>query len=123
VARGNWFLKHQYALSAETLAELSQDRLKTSVPRPAQLRNFLQQDQMYWHGWYARNNGAIEFLGDHTAGESGWGTAILSCLLLILMCGIVLAMLKQAMPALPGQAVEPWDFPKQEVRKTGGLES
>ena len=44
----------------------------------------LAEDEGYWHGWYARNNGTIGFLGDHTAGESGWGATVLSSLLLML---------------------------------------
>jgi len=98
VAWDNWFLKHQYALSAEKLAELSQHHhLDAGVGR-VQMQRWLHEDNVYWHGWYARNNGAIGFLGDHTAGESGWRTTALSSLLVVLMLGIVSLMLKWLRP-------------------------
>jgi hypothetical protein len=95
VAWDNWFLKHQYALSQEELAELTVRPPADAAVGRIQLQISLAEDEGYWHGWYARNNGAIEFLGDHT-GEYGWGTTVLSSLLLMLLFGLVRMTLKQA---------------------------
>ena len=104
VAWDNWFLKHQYALNAEKLAELSRyGPLDATVGR-AQMQKWLHEDEVYWHGWYARNNGTIGFLGDHTAGKSGWGTTVLACLLILLMLGLVRLMLKYVATAAMGSA-------------------
>jgi hypothetical protein len=95
VAWANWFLKHQYALNTERLADLSRYRpLDSGVGRTQMLKS-LQEDQVYWYGWYARNGGTVEFLGDHTAGKSGVGTTVLFCLLYMLMLALVREMRKQ----------------------------
>jgi hypothetical protein len=83
-AWGNWILKHQYA----QLAELSRIPNTDGAFSQAQMQKSLEDDELYWHGWYARHNGAIEFLGDHAAGESGMGTKVLACLLVVLALGL-----------------------------------
>ena len=94
VAWDNWLLKHKYALNAEKLDELAREHPANAAVGLAQTQGVLQEDEVYWHGWYARNNGAVEFLGDHTAGKSGWGTTVLAVLLVVLMFGLVRAMLQ-----------------------------
>ena len=85
LAWNNWILKHQYA----QLMELSQSPNPDAVMGRARREEWLQEDEVYWHGWFARNNGSVEFLGDHAAGESGIGTTILSCLLVVLALVLV----------------------------------
>jgi len=94
VAWDNWFLKHQYALNTEKLDEVSRSRPANATIVRAQTQRVLQKDEVYWRGWYARNNGAVEFLGDHTAGKSGRGIMVPAGLLVLLMFGLVRAMLQ-----------------------------
>ena len=97
----NWFRKHQYALTTEWLLELSRyrpgdaDFQERSAGLRAELQKWLHEDEEYWHGWYARNDGSIKFLGDDVAGESGWGTTLSACLLIALMFALMRTMLKQ----------------------------
>ena len=86
----NWILKHQYA---QLVALSESHRLDATVGR-VQTQKSLGDDEIYWHRWYARNNGAIGFLGDHTAGESGTGTTVLACLLVALTFGLAGVLLK-----------------------------
>ena len=83
-AWGNWILKHQYA----QLAELSRLPNADGAFSQAEMQKSLEDDELYWHGWYSRHNGAIEFLGDHAAGDSGMGTKVLPCLLVVLALGL-----------------------------------
>jgi len=91
----NWFGKHQYALTNEWLRQLDQYRpddaefQERSADLRAGLQDRLHEDQEYWHGWYARNDGSIRFLGDDVAGESGRGTTLSACLLIVLMLALM----------------------------------
>ncbi len=102
VAWDNWFLKHQYALNAEKLDELSRHPPANVAIGRAQIQKALQEDDVYWHGWYARNNGFVEFLGDHTAGKSAWATLLLAGPRVLLMFGLVRAMLLHGTTASSG---------------------
>jgi hypothetical protein len=98
----NWFLKHQYALNREKLDELSRYRPANAAVvliGRAQMQKVLQEDEVYWHGWYARHGGVVEFLGDHTAGESAWRTTVPAGLLLLLLLGLLRALLQQGTQA------------------------
>jgi hypothetical protein len=97
----NWFRKHQYALSIEWLRELTAYRpgdaafRQQSAALQTQLEGWVNEDQKYWFGWYARHNGTMTFLGDHVAGESGSGTTPSMGLLILLMVGLMAKTLKQ----------------------------
>jgi hypothetical protein len=94
-AWNNWILKHQYA----QLVEVSQSPYVDAAFGQAQMQKSLRDDEVYWHGWYARNHGTIGFLGDHIAGESGTGTTILACLLVVLAFGLAGMLRQMPMPA------------------------
>jgi hypothetical protein len=109
----NWILKHQYA----QLVKLYQSPHPDAVLGRARREEWLREDELYWHGWYARHNGAIEFLGDHDAGESGMGTKILTFLLVVLAFGLMgsLGQISAAMASRKG-----WRFaPFRGVAGTG----
>jgi 4-amino-4-deoxy-L-arabinose transferase-like glycosyltransferase len=95
----NWYHKHQYALTEDWLLELSRYRpgddrfLQHSAAQRGELERSLNEDQVYWHGWYAGHNGTITLLGDDVAGESGLGTRIATFLLVALAFVVVIAML------------------------------
>jgi hypothetical protein len=93
VAWDNWFLKHEYALNTEKLDEISRYRPKNAATGRVQMQKALRDDEVYWHGWYARNDGTVEFLGDHTAGAFAWATTVLASMLALLMIGLVRATL------------------------------
>ena len=84
VAWANWFLKHKYALSVEKFDELSKLRPVDAAVGRRQMQASVDEDNLYWRGWYARNDGSIGFLGDHTAAESGWATTVLTSMLVII---------------------------------------
>jgi 4-amino-4-deoxy-L-arabinose transferase-like glycosyltransferase len=90
-AWNNWFLKHQYALNRDALAELDRRPPRNAAFGRAQIERSLAEDDSYWHGWYARNNGSVEFLGDHSA----WGLGLPGGLLLLLLLGLLYALIKQ----------------------------
>ena len=84
LVRNNWDLKHKYA----QLKEFSPSRGSAANTGQAQIQELFQDDEKYWQGWFFRNNGVLSFLGDHFAGESGTGTAILACVLMALAVGV-----------------------------------
>lgn len=67
----NWHLKHQHALSREGLDQLAGLPPETAAVGKAQMQKSLQEDEIAWHGWYARNGGSVKFLGDHFSADSG----------------------------------------------------
>jgi hypothetical protein len=80
----------------------------------------LLEDEVYWHGWYARNDGVVEFLGDHTAGKSLRGTTVLAGLLILLMFGLVRAMLQYGVATSAAGPQAPGIFrPAVNIRQFG----
>jgi hypothetical protein len=80
----NWLLKHQYS----QIEDVARSPFADSIFGPAKMQESLRGDEVFWHGWYARHNGSIEFLGDHTAGKSGIGATILAGILAVLAFGL-----------------------------------
>lgn len=103
----NWLLKHKYALNAAKLDDLSRSHPANATILRTQIQKVLQEDEVYWHGWYARNGGSVEFLGDHTAGKSDWGTTFLTGLLVLLMLALVRAMLRYKPTAYAASGASP----------------
>jgi len=79
---GNWFRKHQYALSEQWLKGLAAAHPDGKGLTPAQetarseLAAIVRQDANMFGGWYKRNGGELTFLGDHF-GDSDWTSVIL----------------------------------------------
>jgi hypothetical protein len=67
-AWNNWFRKHQFAASNEWLRQLEPYAGAEVEALRSKLERDRREDQLYWHGWYARNGGSLVFLGDRTAG-------------------------------------------------------
>jgi hypothetical protein len=95
----NWMRKHQYRLAEEwtrgvdshATADHTLDAARSAArDRLAVLH---ADDDRYWHGWYRRHGGEVEYLGDHF----GSGDAT-SAVLVALFAGI-LWKLARAMPA------------------------
>jgi hypothetical protein len=69
-AWGNWFRKHQYALSRQWARDLAAFRPNDPALEPtrAALRPTLEQslrdEEKIWHGWYGAHGGNIVFFGD-----------------------------------------------------------
>ena len=108
----NWFRKHQYALSTQWLRELTDSIARTTrlfnskrLPLHAQLESWVNEDQKYWYGWYARHDGTMTFLGDHVAGPSGHGGIAAMCLLAGLFLALMSAFVKEG-----------WNLLRHEVR-------
>lgn len=89
-ARGNWYLKHQFALCQEWLRGLS--RYHPSDPQLQLQRDVVRQNlqarleamAQSWRGWFSRNGGSVTYLGDHF-GEGEVFAALLLTLWMALM--------------------------------------
>ena len=72
-AWANWFRKHQLAASNEWLQLLKPYGGADAEAIRSELERYRREDELYWHGWYARNGGSLVFLGDRAAGWSAGG--------------------------------------------------
>ena len=96
-AWGNWFRKHQYALSEKWSRDLAAFRPNDPAlePTKAAIRPTLEQsirdEDRVWHGWYRSHGGEIVFFGDHF-GDSD----LPSVLLALVAAGLLGRMAKQA---------------------------
>jgi 4-amino-4-deoxy-L-arabinose transferase-like glycosyltransferase len=110
-AWGNWFFKHRFALCRRFLGRLpgyqppdAADRQVLSRAQ-AQLQRHLDEDTLFWRGWWGRHDYTMAFLGDDVAGESGEGAvvprAMLVILFLALMGALVREILRQMRPTPP----------------------
>ena len=80
---GNWFRKHQYALSEQWLRGLAASHPDGRGLTPAQetarneLMTIVRQDDAMFGGWYKRNGGQLVFFGDHF-GDTDWTSMLLA---------------------------------------------
>ena len=91
----NWYLKHEYALNAEALTRLNHLPAAHMPIGRDRAEQALQNDQVYWHGWFARNGGSVTFLGDHCAAESHWVVYSQMGLLVILLGALMLLVIRK----------------------------
>ena len=89
-AWNNWFVKHQLAVYGWWLEALNRQNgnnpaFQALVPQfqKAEAKTRLD-DLAHWQGWFGRHGGEVEFLGDHVAGNSGWGTNVAAVTVLAL---------------------------------------
>jgi hypothetical protein len=112
----NWFFKHRFALCRRFLGRLpgyqppdAADRQVLSRAQ-AQLQRHLDEDTLFWRGWWGRHDYMLAFLGDDVAGESGDGAGVPRAMLLILflalMGALVREMLREMRP-IPPRRVPP----------------
>ncbi len=106
-AWSNWFVKHRYQISVERLQKLPQQFGSDPVfqQRWPAVQQYLMQnvttDSAEWGGWWARNGGEVQYLGDHLAGDDGSGTDLLMGLFLLLGGGVCAAVWLQRSKARP----------------------
>jgi 4-amino-4-deoxy-L-arabinose transferase-like glycosyltransferase len=115
----NWHMKNQEALDD---AWLRRDRQlpqnSAVVQRYASLfEQDLKSNSQDWQGWYARNGGAITFLGDHLDRPSIGGWDVPSLAVLLLFAGLLGVFWKQSMQLAPAEARKPAVARKSSVRK------
>ena len=107
----NWFFKHRFALCRRFLGRLpgyqppdAADRQVLSRAQ-AQLQRHLEEDTLFWRGWWGRHDYTLAFLGDDVAGASGDGAvvprAMLVILFLALMGALVREILREMRPTPP----------------------
>jgi hypothetical protein len=100
-AWGNWFRKHQYALSRQWASDLAAFRPNdpTLEPSKAALRptldKVLAEEESIWHGWYRNHGGEIVFFGDH------FGSGDLTSALLVLLAVALLWKMSRLVPRVP----------------------
>ena len=108
-AWGNWLLKHQYAASGEWLGELrrfgSADAAgeRTVAALAAQFRQWRQEDDLNWGGWYERHGGSLVFLGDHTSKWPDTGLSPPEVLLVAMFLVLIAALGREAWGAARGR--------------------
>ena len=107
VAWENWFAKRRFAACRRYLGILadyrpSDDEGRATVSRAqAQLRQVLNQDFAYWHGWWGRHDYYLEFLGDDAAGASAWRAVVPQAVLAILFLALMGALVREMRPRPP----------------------
>jgi hypothetical protein len=102
----NWHLKNQQAQDNEWLRRDRQLPQNSAVVR--RYANLFEQDlksnAQDWQGWYARNSGAMTFLGDHPASPSPGGWSARSVAVLLLFAGLLGVFSKHSMRRAPAEA-------------------
>jgi len=99
-AWGNWFAKHQFALCRRYIGILAGYRTPDAEAREAvskaqaQLRQDLNEDAVYWQGWWGRHDDTLEFLGDDVAGTSAWRAVVPQALLMFLFLALMGALVR-----------------------------
>jgi hypothetical protein len=107
VAWGNWFAKHRFALCRRYLGILAGSRPSDAEAREvvskaqAQLRQDLNEDAVYWQGWWGRHDYTLEFLGDDVAGTSAWRAVVPQVVLVVLFLTLMGALVREMRPKPP----------------------
>jgi hypothetical protein len=105
----NWHMKNQEGQDNQWLRRDRQ--LPQESPVVQRYANLFEQDlksnAQDWQGWYARNGGAMTFLGDHLARPSfdGWNAPTLAVLLLF--AGLLGVFWKHSMRLAPAEPRKP----------------
>ena len=95
----NWYRKHLYALTQRWLQEMPRQHGADPAFQeqwPMAKANLEGQRLAWardWYGWWDRNGGEIQFLGDHLAGSDGGGTTIATAVLLSLAGALIVTLL------------------------------
>jgi 4-amino-4-deoxy-L-arabinose transferase-like glycosyltransferase len=105
----NWHMKNQEALDGEWLRRDRQLPQNSAVVQ--RYANLFEQDlksnAQVWQGWYARNGGAMTFLGDRLAWPSASGWNAPSLAMLLLFAGLLGVLWKHSMRLAPAEARKP----------------
>jgi hypothetical protein len=93
-AWSNWFEKHKY----ERCVQRDRVMLGHEAPRERnQIGNdgngCLQEDRIFWYGWYARHGGSLTFLGDHMNGHLG-SLHVPQITILVMFCSLLVLVLR-----------------------------
>jgi hypothetical protein len=103
----NWFFKHRFALCRRFLGMLSGYQPPDAAAREvasraqAQLRQHLNEDAVYWRGWWERHDYTLEFLGDDVAGPSGEGAGVPQAVLVVLFLALMGTLVREMRPKPP----------------------
>jgi hypothetical protein len=96
----NWFAKHSFALSRRMLANLegfhpsaAQSQQDANRVR-AKMESDLAEDDTIWHGWWARHDYELRFLGDDVADSFGAGAAPSEFILVAGFAALMAAMVR-----------------------------
>lgn len=91
----NWYLKHQYLLNVEALARLDHGPSAHASVGRIQIEQSLTNNDSCWHGWYARNGGSLQFLGDHFSGQAPWCISAQMSALILLLASVIRSVIKK----------------------------
>jgi hypothetical protein len=103
----NWYFKHRFALCRQFLGTVAgyhpRDPAAQRVVSLAQERlpRDLNEDAVYWQGWWGRHDHTLAFLGDDVAGPSGEGAAVPQAVLVILFLAVMGALAREMRPKPP----------------------
>ena len=97
----NWYRKHLYAMTGRWLEEMPQryaadPAFESQWPlAKANLDRQRLEATRDWYGWWGRNGGEVQFIGDRVAGPDGSGTNLATAVLLALFAGMMAALMLQ----------------------------
>jgi hypothetical protein len=103
----NWFMKHRFALCRRSLSALAKYQPPDAATQQvvshaqAQLRQHLNDDAVYWQGWWGRHDYTLAFLGDDVAGVSGEGGVVPQAVLVVLFLALMGALAREMRPRPP----------------------
>ena len=109
----NWFSKHRFALFRRYLGIMADYRPSDTEAQQVasrvreQLQQNLDEDALYFRGWWRRHDYTLEFLGDHVAGPSGDGAVVPQAVLVVLFLALMGALLREMRPTAPRRVRQP----------------
>ena len=90
----NWFRKHELALSDQWMRELEPFSGPSVDKARLKIEAFRREDDFYWHGWYGRHGGSLEFLGDRFANRIVVGPGVLKVALCVIAVLLLVGMVR-----------------------------
>jgi 4-amino-4-deoxy-L-arabinose transferase-like glycosyltransferase len=91
----NWFRKHQLEACEEWSSRAAAAAGEAGHRIDYALKLYRSEDRVYWHGWYARHDGSLVFLGDRTASLAPGGLALPGAALLVMFLGLMRRLLRE----------------------------
>lgn len=113
----NWLGKHHVALCEKWLRLGEAYRRGEAEVEPARadlraaIAERLKEDEVNWHGWYRRNGGEFELIGDHFGGGD-----VTSALLALAALGLLWRMARQVPRVTVAAAGKPRSSPSRRKR-------
>lgn len=122
----NWLMKRRTEVFAQWLRELPRGHENDPLFLAGwpgvekELKTGLEREEKNWGGWPARHGGLLTHIGDHVAGQSGFGTNVASIVLAALFAACLWPLARQAMTPVRTPAATPARSAAASRRGGGG---